>query len=81
MTFLSKIIERDFTSFMSSPTHCEHSTRQAFCLQGDYLTEPALCSVVNNLLVLMDEGECSVLIMLSQSAVFDAIMHNLLFMT
>ena len=43
-----------------------------------YSTDTTLCSVVNNLLVHMDEGKCSVLILPDLSAAFDTVVHNVL---
>lgn len=43
-----------------------------------YSTETTLCSVVNNLLVLVDEGKYGVLILLDLSTVFDMVEHSLL---
>ena len=43
-----------------------------------YSTETALCSVVSDLLTMMDEGNCGVLILLDLSAAFDTVVHNLL---
>ena len=43
-----------------------------------YSTETIMCSVVNDLLVMMDEGKCGVLILLDLSAAFDTVVHNIL---
>ena len=43
-----------------------------------YSTETTLCAVVNNIMVNMDEGKCSILILLDLSAAFDTVEHNLL---
>ena len=37
-----------------------------------------MCSVVNDLVVLMDEGKCGILILLDLSAAFDTVVHSLL---
>lgn len=43
-----------------------------------YSTETVVCTIVNDLLVLIDEGKCSVLIMLDLSAAFDMVVHSIL---
>ena len=43
-----------------------------------YSTETAICSVVSNLLSLMDEGKCGILVLLDLSAAFDTVVHELL---
>ena len=41
-------------------------------------TETALCAVVDDLLTRMDEGRCSIIILLDLSAAFDTVVHELL---
>ena len=43
-----------------------------------YSTETALCTVINDLNVLMDEGKFGVLILLDLRAAYDTVVHNLL---
>ena len=43
-----------------------------------YSTETTVCSVVNDLLSNMDEGKCSLLVLLDLSAAFDTVVHELL---
>ena len=43
-----------------------------------YSTETTLCAVMNSLVVNMDKGKCSVLILLDLSAAFDTVDHKLL---
>ena len=42
-------------------------------------TETTITSVVSDLLTLMDEGKCAILILLDLSAAFDTVVHDLLF--
>ncbi len=43
-------------------------------------TETALCSVINDLIILMDEEKCGLLILLDLSAAFDTVVHELVLM-
>ena len=79
LTYLSKILENvvlkqllDHLELMQAIPDQQSAYRKL------YSTETTLCSVVNNLLVLMDEGKCGVLILLDLSAAFDTVEHNLL---
>ncbi len=45
-----------------------------------YSTETALCSVINDLSILMDEGKCGLLILLDLSDAFDTVVHESLLM-
>ncbi len=45
-----------------------------------YSTETTLYSVVKDLIILMDEGKCDLLILLDLSAAFDTVVHELLLM-
>ena len=43
-----------------------------------YSTETTVCSVVSDLLSMMDEGKCGILLLLDLSAAFDTVVHHLL---
>lgn len=79
LTFLSKIIENAILEQL-----CEHmelvealpDNQSAY--RRLYSTETALCAVVNDMQVLMDEGRCGILILLDLSAAFDTVVHDIL---
>ena len=79
MTFLSKIIENvildQLTSFLSE-TGVLPDEQSAY--RQLYSTETAICSIVNNMILSMDEGRCGVLVLLDLSAAFDTVVHSLL---
>ena len=43
-----------------------------------YSTESAMCLVVNDMLLLMDDGKCGIMILLDLSAAFDTVVHSIL---
>ena len=43
-----------------------------------YSTETTVCSVVSDLLTMMDKGKCGILVLLDLSAAFDTVVHHLL---
>ena len=79
LTFLSKILENvilDQLMLHLQLVQAIPDSQSAY--RQLYSTETALCSVVNSLLVSMDEGKCSVLLLLDLSAAFDTVEHDLL---
>ena len=42
------------------------------------ITETTVCSVVNDVLEIMDEGNCGILVLLDLSAAFDTAVHEIL---
>ena len=79
LTFLSKVIENVILDQLLEhleKTHVLPDNQSAY--RQLYSTETALCSVVNDLIILMDEGKCGVLILLDLSAAFDTVVHSLL---
>ena len=53
-----------------------HDTQSAY--RGMYSTETVMCSIVNDLTLHMDEGKCSIVLLLDASAAFDTVEHELL---
>ena len=43
-----------------------------------YSIESAMCSVVNDMRLLMDDGKCDIMILLDLSAAFDTVVHSIL---
>ncbi len=81
LTFLSKIIGSvlliqllDHLQAVQALPDSQSAYRKS------YSTETALCSVINDLILLMDEGKCGLLILLDLSAAFDTLVHELLIM-
>ena len=79
LTFLSKVIEsvildqlQEFQQKKKILPDEQSAYRQL------YSTETALSSVVSDLILLMDEGKCGVLILLDLSAAFDTVVHSML---
>ncbi len=79
LTFLSKIIESvlliqllDHLQAVQALPDSQSAYRKL------YLTEAALCLVINDLIILMDDGKCGLLILLDLSAAFDTVLHELL---
>ena len=79
LSFLSKIIENVILDqllefFETSQVFPDNQS----AYRRLYSTETALCSVINDLLIMMDEGRCGILILLDLSAAFDTVVHSLL---
>ena len=79
MTFLSKIIESAIlTQLIDHLQEVNALPDSQSAYRKLYSTETALCSVVNDLIILMDDGKCGLLILLDLSAAFDTVVHRLL---
>ena len=79
LTFLSKIIENIILDQMISfllETGVLVDEQSAY--RQLYSTETAICSIVNNIILSMDEGKCGILVLLDLSAAFDTVVHSLL---
>ena len=79
LTFLSKVIENVILNKLVK--HLERvgalpDSQSAY--RRLYSTETAVCSVINDLILLMDSGSCCILILLDLSAAFDTVRHDLL---
>ena len=79
LSFISKVIENvilDQLMQFLEVTRVFPDNQSAY--RKLYSTETALCSVVNDLLIMLDEGKCGILILLDLSAAFDTVVHSLL---
>ena len=79
LSFVSKVIENvilDQLMQFLKVTRVFPDNQSAY--RKLYSTETALCSVVNDLLIMLDEGKCGILILLDLSAAFDTVVHSLL---
>ena len=79
LTFLSKIIENVILDQLSghlTAVHALPDNQSAY--RRLYSTETSMCAVINDLLVMMDDGKCGILILLDLSAAFDTVVHTLL---
>ena len=79
LSFVSKVIENvilDQLMQFLEVTRVFPDNQSAY--RKLYSTETALCSVVNDLLIMLDEGKCGILILLDLSAAFDTVIHSLL---
>ena len=76
LTFLSKIIESVLLTQIQGHLQAVQALPDSqTAYRKMYSTETALCSVVNGLIVQMDEGKCGLLILLDLSAAFDTDMN------
>ena len=79
LSFVSKVIENvilDQLMQFLEVTRVFPDNQSAY--RKLYSTETALCLVVNDLLIMLDEGKCGILILLDLSAAFDTVVHSLL---
>ena len=79
LTFLSKVIESVvLAQLMKHLQSVQALPDEQSAYRKLYSTETAMCSVINDLVILMDEGKCGLLILLDLSAAFDTVVHKLL---
>jgi hypothetical protein len=79
LTFLSKILES--AALVQLRTHLEKTS--AFsnfqsAYRSNHSTETALCRVYNDMVLNMDSGKCTLVLLLDLSAAFDTVDHELL---
>ena len=79
LSFLSKILEYVILEQLMdhlNKVHALPDNQSAY--RQLYSTETAVCAVVSDLLDVMDEGKCAILVLLDLSAAFDTVVHELL---
>ena len=79
LSFLSKIIEYVILEQLIDHldrVHAIPDNQSAY--RQLYSTETTICSVTSDLLEVMDDGKCAVLVLLDLSAAFDTVVHGLL---
>ena len=79
LTFMSKIIENVILEQLLEHMQLVGALPdEQSAYRKLYSTETAMCSVVNDLLITLDDGKRAILIMLDLSAAFDTVVHDLL---
>lgn len=79
LTFQSKVLESVLLIQLTDHLNkvgAIHDNQSAY--RNLYSTETALCTVVSDMRVLMDGGECGLLLLLDLSAAFDTVVHDTL---
>ena len=79
LSFLSKIIESVVhRQLMEHLEKIDVLPENQSAYRKNHSTESALCSVMNDLLKIIDSGKCGILILLDLSAAFDTVVHEFL---
>ena len=79
LPFLSKLLEYVVIEQLMEHLEKVHVLPDSQSAYGPvFSTETTICSVVNNLLEMMDEGKCAILVLLDLSAALDTVVHELL---
>ena len=79
LTFLSKVLEAVILDQLLEFLVAEGlipDWQSAY--REKYSTETVLCSIVNDLITLMDDSKCGIILLLDLSAAFDTVVHELL---
>ena len=79
LSYLSKLIETIISEQLW--THIKEidvipENQSAY--RANHSTETTLCSIMNDMLTMIDEGKCGILVMLDLSAAFDTVVHEYL---
>ena len=80
LSYLSKLIETIICEQLwSHLREIKAIPENQSAYRANHSTETTLCSIMNDMLIMIDEGKCGILVMLDLSAAFDTVVHESLF--
>ena len=79
LSYMSKLIEKIISEQLwAHISELEVFPENQSAYRANHSTETTLCSIMNDMIGLLDEGGCGILIMLDLSAAFDTVVHKYL---
>ena len=79
LSYLSKLIEKTISEQLwEHISELDVFPENQSAYRANHSTETTLCSIMNDMISILDEGGCGILIMLDLIAAFDTVVHKLL---